>query len=58
MLQTKDKTLEFRPDNPENIQYYLIKDVVEDLQGTGKSPSNGTTGARTSKVMDIILQKL
>jgi len=55
---TKDKTMEFRPDNPENIQYCLIKDVVEELQGIGKSPSNGISGARTNKVMDIILQKL
>ena len=58
ILKTKDKTLEFRPGNPENIQYHLIKDVVEDLQGIGKSPSNGISGARTSKVMDIILQKM
>ena len=58
ILKTKDETLEFKPDNPENIQYCLIKDVVEELQGTGTSPSTGITGARTNKVMDIILQKM
>ncbi len=58
ILKTKDETLEFKPDNPENIQYYLIKDVVEELHGTGTSPSNGISGARTNKVMDIVLQKM
>ena len=58
ILRTKNKTEEFRPDNPENIQYYLIKNVVEELRGMGKSPSNGISGARTNKVMDMILHKL
>ena len=49
---------EYKPENPENIQYFLIKDVVEELQGIGKSPSDGVSGARTNKVMDIILQKI
>lgn len=58
ILKTRDEMLEFKPDNPENIQYCLIKDVVEELQGTGTSPSNGISGARTNKIMDIILQKI
>ncbi|MBN2213250.1 MAG: Gfo/Idh/MocA family oxidoreductase [Bacteroidales bacterium] len=58
VLRTKEKTTEFKPENPENIQYYLIRDVVEELMGTGRSPSNGISGARTNKVMDIILRKL
>ncbi len=56
-LSTKNRTEEFRPDNPENIQYYLIKNVVEELRGMRKSPSNGISGARTNKVMDMILHK-
>jgi predicted dehydrogenase len=58
ILKTEDETLEFKPHNPENIQYCLIKDVVEELQGIGTSPSTGISGARTNKVMDIILQKM
>jgi len=58
VLRTEDQIEEFKPENPENIQYYLIKNVVEELQGIGKSPSNGISGARTNKVMDMILQKL
>lgn len=57
-LQVKNKRTEFKPGNPENIQYCLIRDVVEELQGTGKSPSNGISAMRTNKVMDIILQKI
>ena len=56
-LNTKNGNFEFRPENPENIQYCLIKEVVSELHGTGKSPSDGISGARTNKVMDIILNK-
>jgi 1,5-anhydro-D-fructose reductase (1,5-anhydro-D-mannitol-forming) len=49
---------EFMPPVPENIEYYLIKSVVEELQGKGRCPSNGTNGARVNKVMDTILNKL
>ncbi len=48
----------YNPANPENIQFYMIKNVVEELQGTGKSPSDGISAARTNKVMDMILDKL
>jgi predicted dehydrogenase len=58
IIRTKDKITKLKPENPENIQYCLIKDVVEELRGLGKSPSTGISGARTNKVMDMILQKL
>ncbi len=45
----------YKPANPENIQFYLIKNIVEELQGRGKSPSNGVSAARTNRVMDLIL---
>jgi len=53
-----DVITKYNPANPENIQYYLIKNIVEELQGTGKSPSDGISAARTNKVMDMILNKL
>lgn len=46
---------EFLPPNPENIQLHLIAAIVSELRGTGRSPSNGETAARTSWVMDRIV---
>ncbi len=42
--------------NPENIQYNLIKQVVETLQGIGSCVSTGETAIRTNKVMQKIVQ--
>ncbi|UCH13459.1 MAG: Gfo/Idh/MocA family oxidoreductase [Bacteroidales bacterium] len=58
VLVVKDIITKYNPSNPANIQFCLIKDVVEELQGAGKSPSDGTSGARTNKVMDMILNKI
>jgi hypothetical protein len=41
--------------NPHHIQQPLIQAIVDSLQGKGESPSTGTTGARTSDVMDRVL---
>lgn len=57
IVVVKDTVTKYNPLNPENIQFYLIKRVVEELQGKGKSPSNGISGARTNKVIDMILGK-
>ena len=57
ILAIKDNVTKYNPVNPENIQYYMIKNIVEELQGKGKSPSDGISGARTNKVMDMILKK-
>ena len=48
----------YNPANPVNIQFYLIRNIVEELQGIGKSPSDGISAARTNKVMDMILNKM
>ncbi|HEX2394733.1 MAG TPA: Gfo/Idh/MocA family oxidoreductase, partial [Bacteroidales bacterium] len=39
-LSTSDCIEEFRPDNPENIQYWFIKNMVEDLQGSDNVKGN------------------
>jgi predicted dehydrogenase len=57
ILETPSGKEEFLPSNPENIQYCMIEDVVKELRGEGKSPSNGISGARTNFVMDIVLNK-
>jgi predicted dehydrogenase len=58
VLIVKGVITKYKPANPVNIQYCLIRNIVEELQGTGKSPSNGISGARTNRVMDMILNKL
>lgn len=40
--------------NPENIQYHLIKQIVEELQGKGHCVSTGASAARTNLVMEKI----
>ena len=36
---------------------YLIEKIVQSLNGKGSSPSTGISGARTSKVMDEIVEE-
>jgi len=42
---------------PDHVQYYLIRQVVEELTGKGKASSTGVSGARTSKVMDEVIRE-
>jgi predicted dehydrogenase len=46
---------EYINERPENIQYYLIEQVVNELMGRGKAVSTGITAARTSRVMDEVV---
>lgn len=41
--------------SPEHIQQPLIQTIVDELRGVGKCPSTGVSGARTSRVMGLIL---
>jgi predicted dehydrogenase len=49
---------EFNPPNPENIQYWFIRNMVEELQGLRPKTGNGESAARTNQIMDTILGKL
>jgi predicted dehydrogenase len=42
-------------ERPENVQYYLIEKIVQELEGKGVSPSTGISAARTSKIMDEVV---
>ncbi len=42
--------------HPPHVQQPLIQTIVDELQGRGRCPSTGETGARTSRVMDALLQ--
>lgn len=48
---------EFINERPENVQYYLIEQVVNALSGKGNVVSTGITAARTSRVMDEVVSE-
>lgn len=48
---------EFVNERPENIQFYLIEQIVNSLSGEGVVASTGITAARTSKVMDEVVKE-
>lgn len=54
-LETPTGTQRYLPPNPENIQFHLIAAIVAELRGQGRSPSNGTSAAKTNWVMDRII---
>ena len=56
VLETKDGVTEYPIDNPEHVQQPLIQTVVDDLLGRGTCPSTGESAARTSWVMDRLLE--
>jgi 1,5-anhydro-D-fructose reductase (1,5-anhydro-D-mannitol-forming) len=53
-----DRVTEYLPPNPENIQYWFIRNMVEELQGKRPKTINGESAANTNKIMDAILGKL
>ncbi len=55
-LTTPEGTVSFSFQNPENIQHYLIKQVVNELRGVEECVSNGKTAARTSAVLDEMVK--
>jgi predicted dehydrogenase len=57
-LHTALKTVEFLPENPENIQYWFIKNMVENLRSGGIVMGNGESAVRTNWIMDKILGKI
>ncbi len=57
-LYTESLKEEYKPDNPENIQYWFIKNMVEELQAAANYKGNAETAVRTNWVMDKILGKI
>ena len=56
-LNTGDETREFAIPFPPHVQQPLIQTVVDALNGEGACPSTGVSGARTSRVIDAILEE-
>ncbi len=55
-LITENKIIELPYINPVNIQFNLIKQIVETIQGKSECNSTGITAARTNRVMEDILK--
>ncbi len=55
VLTTAEGRSEFQYEYPQHIQQPLIQTVVNFLNGTGACPSTGESGARTSWVMEQML---
>ncbi|MDH6307974.1 1,5-anhydro-D-fructose reductase (1,5-anhydro-D-mannitol-forming) [Dysgonomonas sp. PFB1-18] len=47
----------YETEQPEHIQQPLIRTIVNELRGIGTCPSTGVSGARTSRIMDLITDK-
>ena len=56
VLTTSAGREEFAIADPPHIQQPLIQTVVDELNGVGACPSSGDSAARTSWVMDQLLQ--
>lgn len=57
VLVNSSGTKEFANERPENIQFFLIEQIVRALSGEGDVVSTGETGARTSWVMDEVVRE-
>jgi len=57
IVTTPAGTTEIAIPDPPHVQQPLIQQVVDELTGVGKCPSTGETAARTSWVMDRMLER-
>jgi predicted dehydrogenase len=58
IVKSNEGNREFINGRPENIQFYLIEQIVRSLSGSGEPvASTGITAARTSRVMDEVVRE-
>jgi predicted dehydrogenase len=57
VLTNESGRQEFINERPAHVQYNLIEKIVQSLNGQGVSPSTGITAARTSHVMDEVVEE-
>jgi hypothetical protein len=57
-LHTEEGRKEFIVENPEHVQYPMIKSVCEHLQGIGVCECNSLSATPTNWVLDKILGKI
>lgn len=56
-LTTRDGVTEFPEPTPPHVQQPLIQTIVDELNGVDRCPSTGVSAARTTWVMDQLLQE-
>jgi predicted dehydrogenase len=56
-VETASGTQEYNIPYPDHVQQSLLGEIVKELRGEGKSPSNGETGARANALLDQITAK-
>ena len=56
ILENEKGRLEFINERPENVQFYLIEQIVKSLTTGSEVVSTGISGARTSRVMDEVVR--
>ncbi len=57
ILINEEGRKEFDNVHPENLQFYLIEQIVKSLSGNGSVASTGMTAARTSRVLDEVVKE-
>ena len=57
VLENHEGKQEFVNERPENVQIYLIDQVVKAISGKGQAVSTGNSAARTSWVMDEVVRE-
>lgn len=57
VLVREDDTMSFPIRNPPHVHQPLVQSIVDELQGHGRCPSTGDSGARASWVLDQCVQK-
>jgi predicted dehydrogenase len=57
LLVNEEGRKQFVNERPENIQFYLIEQIVRSLSGQGNVASTGISAARTSRVMDEVVKE-
>jgi hypothetical protein len=55
VMENRDGRTSWPFNKPEHIQQQHIQSIVDQLNGSGRCPSDGLSAARTSWVMDQIL---
>ncbi|MBV7332243.1 Gfo/Idh/MocA family oxidoreductase [Chloroflexi bacterium TSY] len=56
-LITADETTTFSIDHPMHVHQPLIQTIVDELNGSGQCPSTGESGARTTWVMEEMIEE-
>jgi predicted dehydrogenase len=57
IVENNKGRFEFINERPENVQYFLIEQIVKALSGNGRVVSTARSAARTSRVLDRVVKE-